>query len=68
MRSNSSTLKANIVGLGNYIEAVTTRQTWDRLWNTAIFVCAAVTIEIVLGTGLALLLDRPTGRGARRGV
>ena len=50
---------SEFVGLGNYVDALTTPQTYDRLWNTAIFVVAAVAIEIVLGTGLALLLDRP---------
>jgi multiple sugar transport system permease protein len=47
------------VGLGNYIDALTSIQTWDRLWNTVIFVSIAVSIEVVLGVGLALLLNRP---------
>ena len=51
--------QSTFVGLGNYIDALTSIQTWDRLWNTVIFVTIAVSIEVVLGVGLALLLDRP---------
>jgi multiple sugar transport system permease protein len=51
--------QAQFVGLDNYVRALTTWQTWDRLWNTVIFVAIAVGIELVLGVGLALLLDRP---------
>lgn len=50
---------SQFVGLENYAKAITNPQTLDRLWNTAIFVGVAVTIEILLGVGLALLLDRP---------
>src|SRR5687768_11744380 len=48
--------QSTFVGLGNYIDALTSIQTWDRLWNTVIFVTIAVSIEVVLGVGLALLL------------
>jgi multiple sugar transport system permease protein len=51
--------QAEFVGLDNYVRALTTQQTWDRLWNTGIFVTIAVSIEIVLGVGLAVLLNRP---------
>ena len=56
--------QAEFVGIDNYVRALTTPQTWDRLWNTAIFVTIAVSIELVLGVALALLLNRP-GRDVR---
>ncbi len=44
------------VGLANYREALADGRVWGSLENTAIFMVSAVTIELVLGFGLALLL------------
>lgn len=44
------------VGLANYREALADGRVWGSLENTALIVVAAVSIELVLGFGLALLL------------
>lgn len=51
--------KAQFVGLQNYIDVLTSPQTWNRFTITFVFVILAVSIELVLGLLLALLLDRP---------
>jgi multiple sugar transport system permease protein len=51
--------KAQFVGLQNYVDVLTSPQTWNRFTITFVFVILAVSIELVLGLLLALLLDRP---------
>src|SRR3954453_20815341 len=51
--------KAQFVGLQNYVDVLTSPQTWNRFAITFLFVILAVSIELVLGLLLALLLDRP---------
>ncbi len=46
------------VGLGNFVRLAEDRMFRDTLSNTVIFVVAAVSLEFVLGFGLALLLNR----------
>jgi ABC-type sugar transport system permease subunit len=46
------------VGVGNYVEAGTDPRFWSALGHTAVFVAAAVTLEIAAGLMLALALDR----------
>ncbi len=46
------------VGLGNFVRLAKDRMFQDTLGNTVIFVVAAVSLEFVLGLGLALLLNR----------
>ena len=54
----------NFVGLDNYIELFTSeRFQFISLWNTFVFTFGAVAIELVLGLGLALVVNR-LGRGA----
>lgn len=52
------------IGTGNYLELLTDRRTWQRFVVTGQFVVPAVIIELVLGFGIAMLLNRKfTGRG-----
>jgi ABC-type sugar transport system permease subunit len=55
------------VGAANYAEIAGDVRFWGALAHTVMFTIAVVTLEVVLGLGLALLLDRPVrGRGALR--
>lgn len=51
------------IGLGNYRELVTSADFWEVVKNTAILTGAGVTIQIVLGTALALFFNQQL-RGA----
>ena len=51
------------IGLGNYRELVTSADFWEVVKNTAILTGAGVTIQIVLGTSLALFFNQQL-RGA----
>ena len=53
----------NFVGLDNYVELLTSERFQISLWNTFVFTIGAVTVELVLGIGLALVVNR-LGRGA----
>ncbi len=56
---NISARKGQIfVGFGNFVRLFEDRMFRDTLGNTIIFVVAAVSLEFVLGFGLALLLNR----------
>jgi multiple sugar transport system permease protein len=50
--------RLNFVGLQNYIDLATSDQFRNALWNTVVFTVSAVTIEFVLGLGLALVMTR----------
>ncbi len=53
------------IGTANYLELLTDNRTWQRFVVTGQFVVPAVVIELLLGFGIALLLNRKfTGRGA----
>jgi ABC-type sugar transport system permease subunit len=55
------------IGLGNYAEALHDARFFGALGHTLFFVAASVSLELVLGLGLALLLHRPfAGRGVAR--
>ncbi len=53
----------NFIGLGNYIELAGSERFQIALVNTFVFTVAAVGVELVLGLGLALVVNR-LGRGA----
>lgn len=55
---------ARWVGLQSYVEVLTNPQVWTSLGITLAFVFLAVALEMVLGVGLALLLEKPV-RGMR---
>jgi multiple sugar transport system permease protein len=46
------------VGVGNFQRLLTDPQFHIGLWNTVVFTVSAVTVEFLLGLGLALLLDK----------
>lgn len=48
------------IGLENYIAAFQDARFWGSLWVTVRFMFFALSLEFVLGLGLALLLDRAT--------
>jgi multiple sugar transport system permease protein len=55
------------VGLGNYIEVLTSTTWWQDFLNTMIITVSSVAIELVLGMALALVMHRAIfGRGAVR--
>jgi multiple sugar transport system permease protein len=53
----------NFVGVSNYLELLGTERFQIALWNTVVFTAGAVAVELVLGIGLALVVNR-LGRGA----
>jgi multiple sugar transport system permease protein len=53
------------IGTANYFDLLTDNRTWQRFVVTGQFVLPAVTIELLLGFGVAMLLNRKfAGRGA----
>ncbi|WP_220140494.1 carbohydrate ABC transporter permease [Streptomyces sp. KM273126] len=48
---------SRFVGLGNYAEQLTSRAWWDAVGNTFLFTAISVPLELVIGTGMALLLN-----------
>jgi multiple sugar transport system permease protein len=47
------------IGLGNYIDAILSDDTWERAQHTAVLMVASVTVQIVVGSLLALAFHRP---------
>jgi ABC-type sugar transport system permease subunit len=47
------------VGLGNYINQLTSAGFWDSITKALFFTIVTTTLELSLGTGLALLMDQP---------
>ena len=58
----SSLSEANFVGLDNYVRLFTGKdpQFWPAIVNTLVIAVAATAIELVLGFGIALLVDSKT--------
>lgn len=57
----------NFVALDNYLELFGSDRFRTALWNTVVFTVSAVSVEFVLGLGLALVLGRlGFGRGLLR--
>lgn len=50
---------SEFAGLGNYRFLLADDRFWNAARNTAYFTAASVSLEIVLGLGIALLLNRP---------
>ncbi len=53
----------SFIGLENYLELFASERFQISLWNTFVFTFGAVAVELVLGMGLALVVNR-LGRGA----
>ncbi|MDO4898821.1 MAG: sugar ABC transporter permease [Rothia sp. (in: high G+C Gram-positive bacteria)] len=65
----ASTRPATFVGLGNYVEWASKPESWQIVGQTLVFTFCAVFGSMVLGLGLALLLDKPLrGRNAVRSL
>jgi multiple sugar transport system permease protein len=57
----------NFVGLENYVEIATSERFRGAFWNTIVFTVGAVSVELILGLGLAVVLTRlGFGRGVLR--
>lgn len=66
---NISSPRAAFVGLNNYIEWFTREDTKTVLFNTVVFTLFAVVGSLLLGLGLALLLNQKlVGRNAARSI
>ncbi|MEM6384147.1 MAG: sugar ABC transporter permease [Pseudomonadota bacterium] len=50
--------EADFIGLRNYINLWNSDSFWESFWVTIRFAALVVSIEMVIGVGLALLLDR----------
>ena len=50
--------EADFIGLRNYVNLWNSDSFWESFWVTIRFAGLVVTIEMVIGVGLALLLDR----------
>ena len=62
-------LKLVFSGLDNYGRMVGDGRFWQSLWNTSIFTLASVFLELILGMGVALVLNQSfTGRGIVRTI
>ncbi|MDR5710345.1 MAG: sugar ABC transporter permease [Armatimonadota bacterium] len=57
-------LNLSFAGLGNWHRLLTDSRFWTSLGNTVVIVVGAVSLEVLLGFGLALLLYRPLRGGA----
>lgn len=56
-------------GLGNYERLGLDGRFWQTLRNTTVFTVIAVTLELILGMGVALVLNQPLkGRGIIRAI
>ena len=47
------------VGLGNYIDQLTSPAFWAAVWRSLFFTVASTTLELLFGLALALLMDQP---------
>lgn len=56
-------------GVDNYVRMALDGRFWQSLYNSAVFTIASVVIELILGMGIALVLNQPfRGRGAVRTI
>jgi ABC-type sugar transport system permease subunit len=60
-------LGRRLIGLQNYVEALSNSRFWESIGHTVAFAAVSVTLEIVLGLALAVAVDSMTrGRGVVR--
>lgn len=55
---NNSIVPSNFIGFDGYKKALTDMRIGIALWNTTIFTIFSVALELVLGLGLALVLNK----------
>ncbi|MFZ0369342.1 MAG: sugar ABC transporter permease [Halobacillus sp.] len=64
---DSSFMKENFVGFGNYAQYLQESRLWQSIGVTTLFTVVSVFFELVLGLAIALLINRAfIGRGAVR--
>ncbi|MFB2770241.1 carbohydrate ABC transporter permease [Pelatocladus sp. BLCC-F211] len=62
-------LEANFAGLDNYVRMAGDGRFWQSFWISSVFTTASVIFELLLGLGIALVLNqRFFGRGAIRTI
>ena len=62
-------LRSEFAGFDNYVRMVGDGRFWRSMWNTTIFTTASVLLELVLGMGIALVLNQSfRGRGIVRTI
>jgi multiple sugar transport system permease protein len=57
-RANRPNLAVDWVGLSNYRRVLNDEAVWESMRATAHFLCASITLQILIGFALALLLNR----------
>ena len=57
-KSNMPNLPIKFIGLANYINILTDEDVWSGMQVTARFVLWAIALQVVIGFGLALLINR----------
>jgi multiple sugar transport system permease protein len=63
--------RETFVGLGNYVQLLSTALFWQTLWQTVLFTVGSVSLHLAIGLGLALLLHsriNPRFRDVMRGL
>lgn len=58
IRTQTAALGPKFVGFRNYVKAFQDEHFWDTLWWTLAFTAVSVALELVIGMGLALLMNR----------
>jgi multiple sugar transport system permease protein len=62
-------LQPELAGLDNYLRMFQDGRFWQSLWNSAVFTTASVILELILGMGIALVLNQSfRGRGPVRTI
>jgi len=62
-------LKLVFSGLDNYGRMINDGRFWQSLWNTTVFTAASVLLELIIGMGVALILNQSfRGRGVVRTI
>lgn len=62
-------LQPEFIGLANYGRMAGDGRFWQSLWNTSLFTVVAVSLELVLGLGVAIVLNNAfKGRGLVRTI
>lgn len=62
-------LRVEFSGLENYARMIGDGRFWRSMWNTSVFTTASVLLELVLGMGVALVLNQSfKGRGIVRTI
>ncbi|MFD1362076.1 carbohydrate ABC transporter permease [Lentibacillus salinarum] len=51
-------LESNFIGIDNYVKYLKDARMWQSLWNTTFFTVISVALELAIGLGVALLINR----------